>query len=50
MKRGSGFTCIPEKLMKHRVCEEIDVKKEIIDLFQSTFNSTFEKENPLEEK
>lgn len=33
MKRGSGLTTVPEKLMKHRIMEEMDVKKEIHDLF-----------------
>ena len=39
MKRGSGFTIIPEKLMKHRKCEEMDIKKEIVDLFHRTHNN-----------
>ena len=35
LKRGSGFTTIPEKLLKHEKCElhRIDVKREIIYLF-----------------
>ena len=37
MKRGSGFTMIPEKLMKHRKCEEMEIKKEIVDLFHSIY-------------
>ena len=37
MKRGSGFTMIPEKLMKHRKCEEMEIKKEIVDLFHSVY-------------
>ena len=37
MKRGSGFTMIPEKLMKHRKCEEMEINKEIVDLFHSVY-------------
>ena len=37
MKRGSGFTMIPEKLMKHRKCEEMEIKKEIVDLFHRVY-------------
>jgi hypothetical protein len=33
LKRGSGFTTIPEKLLKHKMCENINIKKEIRDLF-----------------
>lgn len=32
-KRGSGLTTIPEKVLKFNVCEGINVKKEIKDLF-----------------
>ena len=33
LKRGSGITVIPAKLCKHPKCENIDLKKEIKDLF-----------------
>jgi hypothetical protein len=33
MKRGSGLTIIPEKLLKHRICEEMDIKGEIRYIF-----------------
>lgn len=33
LKRGSGFTTIPEKLLKHKVCEGINIKKDIRDIF-----------------
>ena len=36
MKRGSGFTTIPEKLWKDRIWEERDVKKELKELFQKS--------------
>ena len=32
-KRGSGLTRIPEKVLKLDICQGIDIKKEIIDIF-----------------
>jgi hypothetical protein len=32
-KRGSGLTKIPEKVLKLDVCEDIDIKKEIKEIF-----------------
>lgn len=32
-KRGSGLTKIPEKVLKLDICEGIDIKKEIKDIF-----------------
>jgi hypothetical protein len=32
-KRGSGLTTIPEKVLKLEVCEGINVKKDIKDIF-----------------
>lgn len=32
-KRGSGLTKIPEKVLKLEVCEDIDIKKEIKNVF-----------------
>jgi len=32
-KRGSGLTKIPEKVLKLDICEDIDIKKEIKDIF-----------------
>ena len=32
-KRGSGMTKIPEKVLKLEVCENMDIKKEIKDIF-----------------
>ena len=49
MKRGSGFTMIPEKLMKHRKCEEMNIKKEIGDLFHTTHNNNDNKEKEYDE-
>jgi hypothetical protein len=36
MKRGSGFTTIPEKLLKDRIWEERDVKTELKELFRKS--------------
>ena len=33
MKRGSGMTIVPEKLLRHPVVGEIDIRKEIKDAF-----------------
>ena len=33
MKRGSGFTTIPEKLLKHPMCENISIKNWIKEIF-----------------
>ena len=38
LKRGSGFTLIPEKLMTHRVWEEMNLRHELQRIFQSTFH------------
>ena len=38
LKRGCGFTTIPEKLMKHPICNNMDIKKEIISIFIRIFN------------
>jgi hypothetical protein len=40
LKRGSGFTTIPEKLMAHRVCERIKILHEIKELFVFQFGKT----------
>ena len=45
MKRGSGLTIIPEKILKHRICEEIDVKGEIRDLFIQMYKNSNENDN-----
>jgi len=49
MKRGSGFTMIPEKLMKHRKCEEMEIKKEIVDLFHSIYKVEEKDKNEYDE-
>ena len=44
MKRGSGLTIIPEKLLKHRICEEMDIKGEIRNLFIQMYKNSNENE------
>ncbi len=37
LKRGSGFTSIPEKLMKHPLCENMNIKSSLRDIFIKKF-------------
>ena len=37
LKRGTGFTTIPDKLIKHRMCEKIDIITDITHLFDMNF-------------
>jgi hypothetical protein len=48
LKRGAGITTIPEKLMKHPICTELelDIKNELIRIFRDHF----QKENILQEE
>lgn len=39
LKRGSGFTSIPEKLLNHSICENLNVKRILRDLFVDYFTS-----------
>jgi hypothetical protein len=50
LKRGSGITQLPDKLLKHPICEGVDLKREIKKEFQKRFekleeNYTEKKEN-----
>ena len=45
MKRGSGYTTIPEKLLNHSKCEGINLKKEIKNIFILVFGIKAEEEN-----
>jgi len=45
LKRGSGFTTIPEKLLKHSICIDIDMKKEIKSLFVELFTNNIDSQN-----
>lgn len=50
MKRGSGFTTIPLKLLNHERCNGLDIKREIKGVFLSTYKSQepFNGENSTE--
>lgn len=37
LKRGSGFTNIPEKLLIHSICENINIKRNMRELFINNF-------------
>lgn len=39
LKRGSGFTKIPDKLYKHKICNEKDIKNDIRDIFLRNFKN-----------
>jgi len=46
-KRGSGLTTIPERVLKFDVCEGINVKKEIKDLFIYYFRERLRRDNVM---
>ena len=39
LKRGAGFTTIPEKLLRHKFCQNINIKKEVKNLFINVFGN-----------
>ena len=43
-KRGSGLTLFPEKILKLEICKEIDIKKEIKQLFIYEFREKLQKQ------
>ena len=42
-KRGAGLTIIPQKVLKLEVCEKMDIKKEIRELFVYHFRDKLKK-------
>jgi hypothetical protein len=50
LKRGSGFTTIPEKLLHHTKSENMNIKEEIRDLFIEKFTSSLVKEKTSQSK
>ena len=44
-KRGAGLTIIPQKVLKLEVCEGIDIKKEIKEVFIYHFREKLRKDN-----
>jgi hypothetical protein len=49
-KRGAGLTIIPEKVLKLDVCKDINIKKDIKNVFINTFNSENIENNETEIK
>jgi hypothetical protein len=47
LKRGIGFTTVPEKLLNHTKCKNIDIKKEIKNIFIQQFKEVTIDSNPL---
>ena len=52
LKRGAGFTTIPEKLLYHKMCKNMDIKKEVKELFIHIFgiDLKFEEDSEDSEK
>ena len=50
LKRGSGITTIPEKLMKHPICSELNIKAELVNIFRNHFQRDFSSEAIAENK
>jgi hypothetical protein len=50
LKRGAGFTTIPEKLMKNDICKDINIKKEIKQLFVYHFREKLKQSTYLSPK
>jgi hypothetical protein len=48
LKRGAGFTTIPEKLLNHKLCQNMDIKKEVKELFIHIFGNNLKFENESE--
>jgi hypothetical protein len=44
-KRGTGLTTIPEKVLKFDICEGINIKKEIKDIFVTHFRGDINTKN-----
>lgn len=44
-KRGSGLTKIPEKVLKLDICQDVDIKKEIKNIFTYHFREKINSEN-----
>jgi hypothetical protein len=42
LKRGTGFTTIPEKLLHHKVCETMDILNELKYLFKSQYSKNMD--------
>ena len=45
LKRGSGITTVPEKLLKHQIFEGMDILNELKTIFKQYFHKEKEKDN-----
>lgn len=45
LKRGSGITTVPDKLLKHRIFNEININIEIMSIFKKKFQDIQHEEN-----
>jgi hypothetical protein len=50
MKRGNGLTLVPEKLLKHKICDNKNISDEIKVIFQKHYgkNATENEELKIE--
>jgi hypothetical protein len=44
LKRGYGFTTVPEKLLNHELCKNINIKKEIQHIFMTCYKNGIDEE------
>jgi hypothetical protein len=49
-KRGSGLTKIPEKVLKSDICEDVDIKKEIRNVFVYHYKNNKNEKNEKNNK
>jgi len=49
-KRGTGLTKIPEKVLTMDICEQLDIKKEIRNIFVNHYKVKLKQENIVEEE
>jgi hypothetical protein len=48
-KRGQGLSKIPQKALHHEICKEMDMKKEIKEIFILYFREKIKQENVIKE-
>ena len=44
VKRGSGLTILPEKLLKHQLCNNLNINQELKNIFQQVFTQIMDVE------
>ena len=45
MKRGAGFTTVPNKLLTHEICKEKDIIQEIVKIFVLKYKNCHNNQN-----